>query len=237
MRNVLITGGSRGIGAECVKRFAENGDKVYFMYLKNESRAAELEKKYGAVAIRCDVSLRTDVKAAADKILSIGNIDVIVNNAGISQIKMFQDITEADWDRMFDVNVKGIYNVIQSFLPSMIHRKYGRIINISSMWGEVGGSCEVHYSASKAAVIGLTKALAKELAPSGITVNCVTPGVIDTEMNAHLSKEDLDDLCEETPVCRIGTAKDVASAVQYLADDSSSFVTGTVLPVNGGIIM
>lgn len=237
MRNVLITGGSRGIGAECVKRFAENGDKVYFMYLKNESRAAELEKKYGAVAIRCDVSSRTDVKAVADKILSIGNIDVIVNNAGISQIKMFQDITEADWDRMFDVNVKGIYNVIQSFLPSMIHRKYGRIINISSMWGEVGGSCEVHYSASKAAVIGLTKALAKELAPSGITVNCVTPGVIDTEMNAHLSKEDLDDLCEETPVCRIGTAKDVASAVQYLADDSSSFVTGTVLPVNGGIIM
>lgn len=237
MRNVLITGGSRGIGAECVRRFAENGDRVYFMYLQNESRAAELEKKYGAAAIRCDVSSRTDVKAAADEILSVGDVDVIVNNAGISQIKMFQDITEEDWDRMFDVNVKGIYNVIQSFLPSMIHRKYGRIINISSMWGEVGGSCEVHYSASKSAIIGLTKALAKELAPSGITVNCITPGVIDTEMNAHLSKEDLDALCEETPVCRIGTAGDVARAVQYLADDSTSFVTGTVLPVNGGIIM
>lgn len=237
MRNVLITGGSRGIGAECVKKFARLGDRVYFLYRSKDECAAKLASEYGVRAVKCDVADSAGVRAAADEILAECSIDVIVNNAAVSQIKMFQDITEEDWDKMFAVNVKGVYNVIKCFMPPMISRKYGRIINISSMWGECGGSCEVHYSATKAAVIGITKALAKELAPSGITVNCVSPGVIDTEMNAHLSAEDLAALEEETPVGRIGTATDVADVVEYFARESSGFVTGTVLPVNGGIVM
>ena len=150
---------------------------------------------------------------------------------------MFQDITESDWDRMFDVNIKGMFLLTKAVVDGMIRKKKGRIINISSMWGEVGASCEVHYSASKAAVIGFTKALAKELAPSGITVNCVSPGVIMTEMNSHLSEDELKELCDETPVMRVGDVSEVSKAVLYFADEKAGFVTGSVLPVNGGIIM
>lgn len=235
MKKVLITGGSRGIGRELVKEFSSKGYKVYFLYKNSEEKAKLLSDETGAIAVKCDISSYSDVSNAKNRIND--SIDIIINNAGISQIKMFQDITEEDWDNMFNVNIKGMFNVTKCFVNDMIKNKYGRIINISSMWGETGGSCEVHYSASKAAVIGFTKALAKELAPSGITVNCVSPGVIKTDMNSHLSKEETKELENETPVGRIGTAKEIASAVMYFADDNAAFTTGTVLSVNGGIVI
>ncbi len=236
MKNVLITGGSRGIGAACVRLFSEKGYRVFFTYRNSAEKAKLLEKETGAVSVRADAASQTDMKRAAEVIHRFGRIDIIVNNAGISQIKMFQDITESDWDNMFAVNIKGMFLTVKEFLSDMIASKQGRIINISSMWGEQGGSCEVHYSASKAAVIGFTKALAKELGPSGITVNCVSPGVIDTEMNSQLSDEDISAIKYETPVEKIGTPEQVAEAVFYLAGEGASFVTGIVLPVNGGII-
>lgn len=235
MKKVLITGGSRGIGRELVKEFSSKGYKVYFLYKNSEEKAKLLSDETGAIAVKCDVSSYSDVSNAKNIIND--SIDIIINNAGISQIKIFQDITEEDWDNMFNVNIKGMFNVTKCFVNDMIKNKYGRIINISSMWGETGGSCEVHYSASKAAVIGFTKALAKELAPSGITVNCVSPGVIKTDMNSHLSNEEKKELENETPVGRIGTAKEIASAVMYFADDKAAFTTGTVLSVNGGIVI
>ena len=178
---------------------------------------------------------------AAEKLFSevqktFGGVDILVNNAGISQIKMLCDTTRTDWDRMFSVNVGSMYNTIRLAHDYMVHRKKGSIVNVSSMWGICGASCEAAYSASKAAVIGLTKALAKELGPSGIRVNCVAPGVIDTEMNAHLSSEDIEALKEETPLCRIGTADEAADAVVFLAGDSSSFITGQVLSPTGGMV-
>ncbi len=237
MKNVLITGGSRGIGEECVRLFSDAGCRVFFTYKKSEKKARELAKRACAVAIKCDASSFKDTCAAAGIIHKTGNIDVIINNAGISQIKMFQDITEEDWDSMFDVNVKGMFVTSKVFLNDMLSRKSGRIINIASMWGEDGGSCEVHYSASKAAVIGFTKALAKELGPSGITVNCISPGVINTEMNSHLSQEDINELIYETPLERIGAASDVAKTALFLASEAAGFITGADIPVNGGIIM
>ena len=233
MKKVLISGGSRGIGAQCVRDFSELGYEVYFTYNKSEEKAKEISKETNAVAIKCDISKSDEV----EKIKEFGDFDILINNAGISEIKMFQDITESDWNRMFDVNIKGMFLVTKAVVDGMIRKKKGRIINISSMWGEVGASCEVHYSASKAAVIGFTKALAKELAPSGITVNCVSPGVIMTEMNSHLSEDELKELCDETPVMRVGDVSEVSKAVLYLADEKAGFVTGSVLPVNGGIIM
>ncbi|MCH5213416.1 MAG: SDR family oxidoreductase [Oscillospiraceae bacterium] len=234
MKRVLITGGSRGIGAACVESFSKAGYKVFFTYKNSKEKAEELALRTGAEAICADVSSFEAMKKAA---LVIGNADIIINNAGISQIKMLQDITEADWDNMFNINIKGMFITVKTFLDNMIHNKWGRIINISSMWGEQGGSCEVHYSASKSAVIGFTKALAKELGPSGITVNCISPGVIDTDMNSHLTEENIDELTAETPVNKIGKAMDIANAALFLASEKSSFITGTVIPVNGGIIM
>lgn len=234
MKKVLITGGSRGIGKECVKEFRNLGYKVYFLYRSDDKSAQRVAEKTGAVAIKCDITKADDVLNSKN---IIGNIDILINNAGISQIKLFQDITENDWDEMFNVNIKGMFNVTKQFVSDMINNKYGRIINISSMWGETGASCEVHYSASKAAVIGFTKALAKELAPSGITVNCVSPGVIATDMNSHLTKEDINSLKEETPIGKIGTVKDVTASIVYLASDNAEFITGAVIPVNGGIVI
>lgn len=232
MKKVLITGGSRGIGAACVRKFTDNGFEVYFNYASNDKAADKITEETGAVGFKCDISDSASVKKM---IKEIGNVDILVNNAGISRVNLFTDISEKEWDEIFDVNVKGMFLVTKEVLPYMIHSKYGRIINISSMWGISGGSCEVHYSASKAAVIGFTKALAKEEGPSGITVNCVAPGVIKTEMNAHLDNETMAELAEETPLMRIGTPEEVANAVYFFASDEASFITGQVLCADGGI--
>lgn len=240
MRTALVTGASRGIGNAIARQLAADGFRVIVNYRASQKEAealvSELNARYpvNCAALRADVSDRGQV----EKMFAIaGEIDVLVNNAGIAQQKLFTDITEQDWDRMFDVDVKGIFHCCQCALPYMIHQKRGKIINISSMWGQVGASCEVHYSAAKAAVIGLTKALAKEVGPSGIQVNCVAPGVIQTEMNARLDEDTISELKEETPLGVIGAAEDIAAAVSFLAGEKSGFITGQVLGVNGGMII
>lgn len=237
-KNVIITGASRGIGRECAVRFARAGYRVAAVYNKSESEAIRLREEIGCSIYKCDVADCGAVNRTAELILSeLGSADVLINNAGIAQQALFSDITEEMWDRMFNVNVKGVYSFTHALLPSMIHHKHGRIINISSMWGQVGASCEVHYSAAKAAVIGFTKALAKEVGLSGITVNCIAPGVIDTDMNSLLDIETMEFLKEETPMNRIGTPSDIAAAAMFLASEEAGFITGQVLGVNGGFII
>ena len=238
MKNVLITGGSRGIGKACVYEFSNNGYRVFLNYNKSSDEAEKIKNETGAVTVKADVSDSKQVNDMAEFIhKNYGKIDVIVNNAGISQQKLFTDITENDWDRMFDVNMKSMYLVTKAFVDDMIYKQSGKIINISSMWGVTGGSCEVHYSAAKAAVIGFTKALAKEVGPSHIQVNCVAPGVIKTAMNSHLDKQTLEMLKEETPLGVIGTTEDVAQMVGFLASDHSDFITGQVFGINGGMVI
>ena len=232
---ILITGGSRGIGAACVRAFCANGDRVAFLYKSSDLLASELERETGAVAIRADIS-DPDMAAVAVREASrrLGGIDVLVNNAGIAEIKLFTDLTVEDWRRMLDTNLSGAFYVTQAAVRGMIAQKHGRVINIGSMWGKVGASCEVHYSAAKAGLRGMTMALAKELGPSAITVNCIEPGVIETEMNAALDEDTRRALCDETPLCRMGTADEVAAAVCFLASDAAGFITGQVLGVDGG---
>ncbi len=242
-QTVLITGASRGIGRAAAAAFARNGYNVAVNYCKSKEKATDLADElngYGvmAAAYQADVSDKTAVGEMFRKAeQELGRISVLVNNAGIAEQILFSDITEEKWDRMFAVNVKGTYNCTQAALPSMIHEKYGRIINVSSMWGISGASCEVHYSASKAALIGFTKALAKEVGLSGITVNCIAPGVIGTDMNSAISGEILEELKEDTPLNRIGTPEDVAAAILFLASDKASFITGQTLSVDGGFIL
>lgn len=241
MKTVLVTGASRGIGKAAAIGFGRLGYNVAVNYCNNkksaEETAAAVNSCGGRAAVyKADISESREVSDMVSGIeKELGGVDILVNNAGIAEQIVFSDITEEKWDRMFDVNVKGAYLVTKAVLPHMIHEKYGRIINISSMWGVSGGSCEVHYSAAKAAVIGMTKALAKELGPSGITVNCVAPGVIDTDMNAHLNAEDKQMLRDETPLMKIGTPEDVAAAVLYFASEGAGFVTGQILSADGGI--
>ena len=238
MRNVVITGGSRGIGAECAKAFAKNGDRVFIIYKNSRKEAEELKKEYGIIPVKADVSNPQEVILARDEIHKIsGGIDILINNAGISQIKLFSDITDEDWRNMFGVNCDGTFFVTRAFLPDMISKKAGKIINISSMWGEVGASCEVHYSASKAAQIGFTKALAKEVAPSGICVNCITPGVIETEMNACLDEETKAELIDEIPLMRMGKPGEVANLALFLASESADYITGQVIGISGGMVI
>lgn len=239
-RTVLVTGASRGIGYETARVFLEAGDRVVLNYLHTPGPCSALGAEFPgrALPVRADVSRREAVRQMLWKARErFGPLDILINNAGIAQQKLFTDLTEEDWDRMFDVDVKGVFHCCQCALPRMIRRQQGKIINISSMWGQVGASCEVHYSAAKAAVIGLTKALAKELGPSQIQVNCIAPGVIDTDMNAAFDEETMQSLRDETPLGRIGTPKDIAKAALFLASEQSDFITGQVLGVNGGMIV
>lgn len=225
MKKVFITGASGGIGRGIAELFVQKGYAVYAGYNKNEPHIKN------AMNVHIDVTSENSVRRAFEQ---IGGTDILINNSGISQQKLFTDLTEEDWDNMFDVNIKGMFLVTREALPYMINKKCGKIINISSVWGEIGGSLEVHYSASKAAVIGFTKALAKELSLSGITVNCVSPGLIDTPMNSHLSREDIKEIELEIPLKRQGTPKDAAEAVYFLASDMADYITGQVISVSGG---
>ena len=242
MQNVLITGASGGIGSACAKIFAENGFRVFVHYNKNSEKAfslCELLKQIGAdaVPVCADLKDHTQTEKMFDEISSkYGGVDILINNAGIAQQKLFTDITEDDWDNMFDVNVKSMFLCTKLALPKMINKKCGSIVNISSMWGMTGASCEVHYSAAKAAVIGFSKALAKEVGPSGIRVNCIAPGAVYTEMNSALTDEDIDALCDETPLGRIATTDEIAKSVYYMAV-VDSFSTGQVLSPNGGLVI
>ena len=240
---VLITGASRGIGRAIALAFAEKGYVVAANYLQNRAMAESLQNQIQAKGGRCillqaDISQRSQVDAmfkAAEH--ELGDISVLINNAGIALQQLFTDTTQEQWQRIFAVNVEGTYYCCQAALAGMIHRKAGRILNISSMWGEIGGSCEVAYSASKGAVIAMTKALAKELALSGITVNCLSPGMIETDMNAHLSPEDKALTEEEIPLGHAGTPWDVAQAALFLCSPQASYITGQVLRVNGGMVV
>ena len=237
-KKVIVTGGSRGIGAETVRLFAARGCRVAFLYRSAGDCAARLSEETGAAAIRADLSVRSEAMEGMARAMELlCGADVLVCSAGIAQSRLFTDITEEDWQTMLGVNLSAPFYCTQAVLPDMIHRKEGRIVYVSSMWGQTGASCEVHYSAAKAGLIGMTRALAKELGPSGITVNCVAPGVIDTDMNRTLDAETVRELREETPLGRIGKPEDIAEAIWYLSSDAASFVTGQVLAVNGGFVM
>lgn len=232
---ILITGGSRGIGAACVRAFCERGDRVAFFYRSSHETAQALARETGAFAICADVSDAEAVKTAVARAAeALGGIDVLVNNAGVGQIKLFSDLTDDDWRRMIDTNLSGAFYVSREVSRLMVAQQKGFIVNIGSMWGKIGASCEVHYSAAKAGLRGMTMALAKELGPSHITVNCIEPGVIDTEMNAALDDETRRALCDETPLCRMGSPADVAAAVLFFCSDAASFITGQCLGVDGG---
>lgn len=244
MRKIaLVTGGSRGIGAACVRTFARAGYAVVFLYNRSAEKATTLvDALRGAnldvAAYPCDVSVPEQVKQTLQEILRVYHrVDVLVNCAGIAHIGLLTDMTEDEWDHLFGVNVRGVFSVTKKVLPGMISRQTGAIINVSSMWGEVGASCEAAYSATKAALIGLTKALAKEVGPSGVRVNCITPGVIDTDMNAQLTEEDRAALADETPLGRIGQAEEVAKTALFLSSEDASFITGQIVGVSGGLVI
>ncbi len=235
MKRVLITGGSRGIGEACVRKFSHEGCRVCFVYRSSHGLAEKLARETGALPICADLSVKAEaseaVKRAAEE---MGGIDVLVNNAGVCRFSLFTDESDSDIDKIISKNLISAVVCAREAARYMISEHFGRIVNISSVWGICGSSCEVLYSASKAGIIGLTKALAKELGPSGITVNCIAPGVIDTDMNKSLTHETLASLAEETPLCRIGKPEEVASAVYFLATDGASFITGQTIAVDGG---
>ena len=232
MSTVMITGGSRGIGAAAVRLFAARGDRVYFLYEKEHDAARAVAAETGATAICCDVASAAGVQAAFRQ---LPELDILICNAGIVHYGLMSMMAEADWDRIFAVNVKGIYNCVNAATPLFLRKQAGSVVTVSSMWGQVGASCEAAYSATKGAVIAMTKALAKELGPSGIRVNCVAPGVILTDMCAGIDPETMQSLAEESALGRNGTPEDVAKAMAYLAD--ADFVTGQVLAVNGGLVI
>lgn len=232
MAHVVITGGSRGIGAAAVRTFCQRGDRVSFLYAQSRTQAEALSMQTGAAAIQCDVADPEAVREAFDK---LGAVDVLICNAAIAHQGLVTHIGEELWHRLFEVNVHGMYRCICAALPGMIQRQSGCIISVASMWGQVGASCEVAYSATKGAVIAMTKALAQELGPSHIRVNAVSPGLITTDMTANLTEETLTELHEATPLGCSGTPEDVAQAMLYLVD--APFVTGQILPVNGGFVI
>lgn len=237
---VWITGASRGIGAACAERMAAEGWQVALGWHTAREKAEALAAKLcaaggSALAVHTDVTDSAGVREAFAAVqAAFGRVDCLVNNAGIARQQLFSDVTEPDWDALFDVDCKGLYRTVQAVLPGMVHRKAGSIVNLSSIWGLAGASCEVPYSAAKGAVISFTKALAKELGPSGIRVNCVAPGVIDTDMMAAFSAEDRAALADETPLGRLGSPAEVAAAVAFLAGPDAAFITGQTLSVDGG---
>ena len=232
MKTVIITGGSRGIGAAAVRAFCARGDRVPFLYEKEDEKAAAVAAETGAIAIRCDVSDEAAVNAAFAR---LPGADVLINNAGIADYDLINVITPARWRRLFAVNVDGAFYCIRAALPHMLRRQSGCILNVSSMWGQVGASCEAAYSATKGAVLALSKALAQELGPSHIRVNAICPGVIQTDMCANVAPEVLENLREQTPIERLGTPEDIAQAMAFLVD--APFITGQVLGVNGGFVI
>ncbi len=234
MRSALVTGGAGGLGEAICRRLAEDGFEVYVNYAHSEEKALKIAKEINGKAIRFDVS---DKKEVDSVFCSIGHLDLLVNNAGISEIGLFTDISDDISEKILNINLKGAMNCARAALKNMIKEHNGNIINISSMWGQCGASCEVDYSASKAGMIGFTKALAKEIAPSGIRVNCVAPGFIMTEMNSRFSEEDLSLILEDIPLGIFGKPEHIADAVSFLASDKSEYITGQVLAVNGGMVI
>ena len=238
MSKVLIIGGSRGIGAEAVRQFRAAGHDVVFTYHRSELDADALRQETGAAPVRCDVKYSDSVRIAVEKAVSVlGQIDVLICNAAIADFSLINEIEESRWEEIIDTDLNGVFYCIRYVLPAMISRKKGCIVTVGSMWGQVGASCEVAYSAAKAGVIGLTKALAKEVGPSGIRVNCVSPGMIDTEMNASVDEAAVKAIADDTPLQRLGDPADVAKAMLFLASEDASFITGQVVGVNGGLII
>ena len=242
-KTVIITGASKGIGAAMAILFARKGYNVVIGYNESYQLAKMLSSSlssqgYNVVPIKANVAnkLETDI-LIKEAVYKFGSVDVLINNAGVAFNGLITDTEEFDSDKIFDVDLKGVFNCCKSVTPVMVNQKSGKIINISSMWGQVGASCEVAYSAAKAGVIGLTKALAKELAPSGITVNCIAPGLIDTSMNSNISVEDLNAFVEDIPLGRMGTAEDVAETALFLASEGADYITGQIIGVNGGYVM
>lgn len=235
MKTALITGGSRGIGAAIVRALTKQGWQVAFCYKSSEDAARQLSTETGAIPIPCDVTDSAQVTAMVSEALRrLSHIDLLVNNAGVAFQGLLTDMTDDDWHFVLDTSLSAAFYTCRAAIPGMVSRRAGRIINISSIWGRVGASCEAAYSAAKAGLIGLTKALAKELGPSGITVNCLCPGVIQTDMLSCYTPDDLAALADETPLCRLGTPEDVAAAVCWLAEDAAGFITGQVIGVDGG---
>lgn len=230
--NILITGGSRGIGAAAVRLFCARGDSVWFLYEKRHEQAQALSRETGAAAICCDVAVEAQVQAAFSQLPAL---DALICNAGIAHYGLISEITPDEWRRIFAVNVDGIFHCVRAALPGMLRKQAGAIVTVSSMWGQVGASCEAAYSATKGAVLALSKALAQELGPSHIRVNAICPGVIQTDMCANVAPEVLESLCEQTPIERLGTPEDIAQAMAFLVD--APFITGQVLGVNGGFVI
>lgn len=238
-KTVFITGGSRGIGAAAVRLFHSRGYNTAFCFNKSDENAKKLtDELSGVFSVRGDVSSEDDVvRMAAEVTKHFGRIDILVNNAGISSFGLVTDIDAAEWKRIFDINVLGTFLTVKHIAPQMISRKSGKIINVSSMWGRCGASCESCYSASKGAVIAFSKSLAKELGPSGINVNCVAPGFIDTDMNSGISKEDSAAFCADTPLGRIGSAEEAAESIFFLASERADFITGQIISPDGGAVI
>ena len=238
MKKLLITGGSRGIGRACVEYFSSLGYRVAFIYAKSDAAAEALADACGALAIKADISDPKSVRAAFEVAFEwLGGLDVLINNAGIAQVKLLSDVTDDDWERMLGVNLSGVFYTTRAAIPVMVAQKSGRIINVGSVWGRCGASCEAHYSATKSALRGLTYSLAKELGPSGITVNCIEPGVIDTDMNGDLDEAAMRELADETPLMRIGDPIEVAYLAEFLTSERAAFITGQTIGVDGGFAL
>lgn len=242
-KTAVVTGGSRGIGRSISENLAREGYNVVINYRSSEQNAEELKERllsegFSVDIFRADVSVACEAESLIEFAkMRFGGLDVLVNNAGIAEIKLFTDITDEDWDKMIRTNLNSVFYCSKHALKYMLPQKSGKIINISSIWGLIGASCEVHYSVTKAGIIALTKSLAKELGPSNIHVNCVAPGVIDTDMNGGFSEEELRDITSEIPMMKMGLPQDIAEAVLFFASDKSNFITGQVLSPNGGSVV